>query len=146
MTKKEEFDLALAANGVTVVDPFKDLSRLIDTVDPAIVVRLGDKPPPENETDRHIHNATPMVDFHSVQCPVTGLVTVGAFAAARFQRHFMPGELKVSADTLVKNLVLNAKKGAPAGYETVLWGFGYEHGIELAVLHGRTPKEVSDGR
>lgn len=145
MEKKEEFDLALAANGVTVVDPFKDLSRLIDTVDPAIVVRLGDKPPPENEADRRVHEASPMVDFHSVQCPVTGLVTVGAFAAARFQRHFMPGELKISADTLVKNLVLNAKKGAPAGYETVLWGFGYEHGIELAVLHGHKSKEDSHG-
>lgn len=136
---KEEFNLALAANGVTVVDPLKDLSRLIDTVDPAIVVRLGDKPTVHTEAERHV------VGFHSTLCPVTGKITVGSFAAARFQRHFLPGPLKISADTIVKNLIFNAKKGAPTGYETLFWGFGYEYGIELAVLHGNKPKEVADG-
>ena len=145
MEKKEEFNLALAANGVTVVDPLKDLSRLSDTLDPAVVVRIGHQPPPNTEAERRLYSATPAVDFHSALCPVTGKISVGYLATARFQRHFMPGELKVSADTLVKNLVLNALKGAPAGYETLFWGFGYEYGIELAVLHGHKSKEDSHG-
>lgn len=143
MSKTTEFNEALRANGVELIDPIKDLSRFPDSDDMGIIVGLAGYKEPEDEDLRQLYENMPILPQHRTAInPVTGVTYAGEKASAYLKRFLHPGELKISADTLVKNTLLHYAKQAPAGYATVAWGFGYDLGYELAMLYvERTPEQ-----
>lgn len=143
MNKTKLFNAALKTNGVDLIDPTKDLSRFADNEEMGIVVGLAGYLPPEDEDLRKLYENMPILSQHRVAVnPENGSKFVGDKAAAYLKRHLVPGELKASPDTLVKNTLLNYQKKAPERHVVRAWGFGYELGYELAVLWvERTPEQ-----